>query len=389
MSNKETLLSSAYTLGILGGGQLGKMLLYQTQRFDLRTAVLDPSAVAPGRIGSHHFTQGDLQDFQAVLDFGRKADLVTIEIENVEVDALRALEKEGIAVYPQARVLEIIQNKVRQKEFYQRQQLPTAGFTPTVDREAVRHLLKSGTYRYPAVWKAARGGYDGKGVQILHEEADLAQLPEKAEGLLEEAIAFEQEIAVVVARSQKGEIKCYPPVAMEFHPTANLVEYVLSPAGLAEPLERQALQLAEAVAEAFQIVGLLAVEMFVDKQGSLWINEVAPRVHNSGHLSIEGHVTNQFEQHLRAILGWPLGDTGILRPAVMVNLTGEPGHQGPVYYEGLEEVLRWPGVFPHIYGKAETRPFRKMGHVTITAATLAEARQRAEAVKNTLKVKSL
>ena len=385
MPEKINLFSSDFTLGILGGGQLGKMLLTDTRRYDIRTKVMDPSDVAPCRFGSNVFEVGDLNDKERVLEFGKDCDVITIEIEGVNTEALHQLEDAGKKVYPKPGTLEIIKNKVRQKEFYKQHKIPTADFISfSGNAEMLRKLDNSG-FGLPLVWKAASGGYDGRGVEIVRDAKRLTELPD-AEGLLEKMIPFEKEIAVVTARSANGEIKSYPVVEMDFHPVANLVEFVFSPSVLNEDIQRKAVALAEDLVEKLDHVGLLAVEMFCLSDGSLLVNEVAPRVHNSGHLSIEGHVTSQFDQHLRAVLGLPLGSTETVRPAVMVNLTGEDGYNGPVVYDGIEEVMALPGIAVHLYGKANTRPFRKMGHITITDKDLEKAREKARKVKDTIKV---
>lgn len=387
-NHTKRYFSGDFTLGILGGGQLGKMLLQETRRYDIRTRVMDASAEAPCRIGCNEFVNKDIADYEAVMQFGASCDVLTIEIENVNVEALQALSEQGVPVFPQPGALQIIRNKVRQKEFYRKQGVPTADFKAVSGRQEVKNLLNEKDWKLPLVWKAATGGYDGRGVQMLKTPADVDSLPETAEGLVEQKIDFSTELAAVVARSSRGEVKVFPTVEMDFHPTANQVEFVFSPSTIPSQLEKEAQELAAGIAEKLNITGLLAVEMFLDKNNNLLVNEVAPRVHNSGHLTIEGNTTSQFDQHLRAILGWPLGDVAIVKPAVMVNLVGDAAHTGPVVYEGMEKILGIKGVFPHIYGKALTRPFRKMGHVTITANTLAEARETAKKVKQSVIVKS-
>lgn len=388
MASHSSYFSSSFTLGILGGGQLGKMLLRDTRRYDIRTHVLDPSATAPCRIDAHQFTRGSLTDYDTVLAFGQDCDLLTIEIENVNTEALAHLAQAGKKVFPQPEIIALIQSKISQKEFYREKKLPTAPFQSFADKESLMESYKSGGWSLPAVWKIARGGFDGRGVQILKEEAQLKDLPE-APCLLENLIPFQQELAVVVHRSERGACRAFPTVEMEFHPQANLVEYVFSPGKLSNALAQKAQELAVKVAEELGIVGTLAVELFVTADQQLLINEVAPRVHNSGHLSIEGNYSSQFDQHLRSILDLPLGATDTLQPSVMVNLTGDPDHEGPVHYQGIEPVLELPGVYVHLYGKAETRPYRKMGHVTAMAPTLEEARKKARQIKETLKVISL
>ncbi len=379
--------SSAFKLGILGGGQLGKMLLSDTRRYDITTKVMDPSGSAPCRIGSNEFVQGSLNDYQTVLDFGTDCDVLTIEIENVNTDALHELQNQGVKVFPKPETLELIKNKVLQKNFYQKKNIPTAPFFSFTKKAQMEQELAKSKLSFPFVWKAATGGYDGKGVSIVKTENDLSALPD-CEGLIEELIPFEKELAVVCARSEKGEITSYPMVEMDFHPTANLVEYVFSPSLLDQNIQTKAKKIAEDICQQLNHVGLLAVEMFYTATGDVLINEIAPRVHNSGHLSIEGNNCSQFDMHLRAILNLPLGNTDIVLPSVMINLTGEEGFEGPVRYEGVEKIMALSGVHIHLYGKAETRPFRKMGHITITAPSLEEARAKAKIVKETIKVKS-
>jgi len=382
---KTSLFSSDFTLGILGGGQLGKMLLTETRRYDIRTKVMDSSPKAPCKIGSNVFVEGDITDKQTVLDFATDCDVVTIEIENVSTEALHELQKAGKKVYPKPATLDIIRNKVNQKNFYRDNKISTALFYSFNNKSELLNLIQAGKVELPFVWKAATGGYDGRGVEIVKKEKQIENLPD-GQGLAEDLIPFEKELAVIVARSANGEIKSYPVVEMDFHPSANLVEFVFSPSLIDDVYKEKARSLAEKLVDKLNHVGLLAVEMFLTEEGNILVNEVAPRVHNSGHLSIEGNITSQFDQHLRAVLGLPLGATDVVKPAVMINLNGEEGHTGPVYYEGIEELMSQPGVYIHLYGKAETRPFRKMGHVTVTADTLEEARILAKEVKETIKV---
>ena len=377
--------STDFTLGILGGGQLGKMLLTETLKYDIRTIVLDPSAEAPARFGCHTFFQGDLMDYDTVYQFGKQADLVTFEIENVNVDALERLESEGIKVYPTPKSLRIIQDKGAQKAFYKAHGIPTAPFEPFPSPALLATAVAEGRWTYPFVWKSTRFGYDGNGVKIVRNPQDLHALPE-GPCIAELCADIDKELAVIVARSPKGEVATYPVVEMEFHPEANQVEYVLCPARIAEPISNQARKIALQVAEAFGSIGLLAVELFLTKEGEIWVNEVAPRPHNSGHYSIEASYTSQFEQHLRAILNLPLGSTESKVAGVMVNLVGAEGYAGDVIYEHIEDVLSLQGVTPHIYGKRQTRPFRKMGHITITHPNIEQARSLAQKVKETIKV---
>lgn len=377
--------STDFTLGILGGGQLGKMLLTETLKYDIRTIVLDPSAEAPARFGCHTFFQGDLMDYDTIYQFGKQADLVTFEIENVNVDALERLESEGIKVYPTPKSLRIIQDKGAQKAFYKAHGIPTAPFEPFPSPALLATAVAEGRWTYPFVWKSTRFGYDGNGVKIVRNPQDLHALPE-GPCIAELCADIDKELAVIVARSPKGEVATYPVVEMEFHPEANQVEYVLCPARIAETISDQARKIALQVAEAFGSIGLLAVELFLTKEGEIWVNEVAPRPHNSGHYSIEASYTSQFEQHLRAILNLPLGSTESKVAGVMVNLVGAEGYAGDVIYEHIENVLSLQGVTPHIYGKRQTRPFRKMGHITITHPNIEQARSLAQKVKETIKV---
>ena len=377
--------STDFTLGILGGGQLGKMLLSETLKYDIRTIVLDPSAEAPARFGCHAFFQGDLMNYDTVYQFGKQADLLTFEIENVNVDALERLEQEGVKVYPTPASLRIIQDKGAQKAFYKAHGIPTAPFETFDSPSLLAAAVAEGRWTYPFVWKSTRFGYDGNGVKIVRSSQDLHALPE-GPCIAEQCAEINKELAVIVARSPKGEVVTYPVVEMEFHPEANQVEYVLCPARIAETISSQARKIALQVAEAFGSIGLLAVELFLTKGGEIWVNEVAPRPHNSGHYSIEASYTSQFEQHLRAILDLPLGSTESKVAGVMVNLVGAEGYAGDVIYEHIEDVLSLPGVTPHIYGKRQTRPFRKMGHITITHPDIEQARSLAQTVKKTIKV---
>ncbi|MDR9457046.1 MAG: 5-(carboxyamino)imidazole ribonucleotide synthase [Salegentibacter sp.] len=377
--------SSDFKLGILGGGQLGKMMLYETRKFDIHTHVLDPSPEAPCRISCNYFEQGDLMDYDTVINFGRKVDVLTFEIEGVNTDALRQLEKEGIKTWPSADTLDKIQNKAIQKKFYKEKDIPTAEFEVFDNKEELLIAVEKGTLSLPFVWKSATGGYDGKGVAVIKTREDLDQIT-KGECIAESLVPFKNELAVIVARNPSGEIRTYPVVEMEFHPTANQVEYVICPARIEEKVAENARKLAEKVSEAFNHVGLLAVEMFQTENDEILVNEVAPRPHNSGHYSIEASFTNQFEQQVRAILDLPLGNTESKVGGIMVNLVGDKDYEGEVVYENIEKILRMDGVTPHIYGKKLTRPFRKMGHVTIVNKDLAEARRVAEEVKNSIKV---
>lgn len=377
--------SSNFKLGILGGGQLGKMLLTETRKFDIYTCVLDPSDEAPSKIACNEFTQGDLMDYETVVNFGKNVDVLTIEIENVNANALETLEKQGVKVFPSSRTLKIIQNKATQKLFYVDNNIPTANFTRFAYLSQIEDAIDNGGLHLPFVWKAAQFGYDGNGVKVVRSKADLKDLQD-GECIAETLIPFKNELAVIVSRNVEGDVKTYPVVEMEFHPEANQVEYVICPARIGTKIAHKAQDIALKVSKAFNHVGLLAVEMFQTQDDQILVNEVAPRPHNSGHHTIESSYTSQFEQHLRAILNLPLGKTDNKVAAVMVNLVGAEGHSGDVIYENIEDIMAMDGVTPHIYGKKQTRPFRKMGHVTIVNEDLNEARQIAEDVKNLIKV---
>jgi 5-(carboxyamino)imidazole ribonucleotide synthase len=372
--------SISQRIGILGGGQLGRMLIQSGIDFNINFSVLDPDATAPCNTISD-FTQGKLTDYQTVIDFGSTCDLITIEIENVNVAALKELVKQGKKVFPQPEVIELIQDKRIQKEFYKANGIPTAAFVLTSNRQEV---IDNKAF-LPAVNKLGREGYDGRGVQLLRTEADLARAFD-APGLLEKLIDFEKEIAVIVARSESGEVVSYPAVEMVFHPTANLVEYLFSPAAITPQIAAEADSIARLIIEKLGMIGLLAVEMFVTKEGKVLVNEVAPRPHNSGHQTIEANATSQYEQHLRAILNFPLGSTDAYLPSAMVNLLGEEGYSGEAKYAGLEEVLGVSGTHVHLYGKKMTKSFRKMGHITIVDGDIESLKKKANFVKQTLKV---
>ncbi len=377
--------SSDFKLGILGGGQLGKMLLTETQKYDIAAHVLDPSDEAPAKTAATHFTKGDLLDFETVYNFGKTVALLTIEIENVNLDALEKLEAEGLKVYPSSETLRKIQNKGDQKDLYVQNEIPTASYQRFSHIEALRTAIEKGDIKYPFVWKAARFGYDGQGVKVVREENDLTGLTQ-GECIAEVLIPFKNELAVIVARSESGQIRTYPVVEMEFHPEANQVEYVICPARINDEITQKAHEIAMRVSETIGHVGLLAVEMFQTKDDEILVNEVAPRPHNSGHYSIEASYTSQFENHLRAILNLPLGNTESKVAAVMVNLVGAENYTGKVHYLNIDKIMDIDGVTPHIYGKKITKPFRKMGHVTIINSDMKKAREIAQKVKETIQV---
>ena len=377
--------SSQAKLGILGGGQLGKMLLYTTRKWDITTHVLDPSEDAPSRIACDHFFQGDFKDYQTVYDFGKELDVLTIEIEHVNTDALRQLEKEGIQIYPNAATLELIQNKGVQKDFYVQHNISTSAHMRFKNLSLLQQAIDTDKLHFPFVWKAAKMGYDGNGVKIIRQSEDLDFLTDQ-ECMVEDLVPFTHELAVTVVRNPSGEVKTYPVVEMEFHPEANQVEYVLCPARIDDSIKEKATQIALQVSNALNHVGLLAVELFLTEEGDIYVNEVAPRAHNSGHHTIETSITDQFEQHIRAVLDLPLGNTDLITAGVMVNLVGAQGHTGQVHYNNIETALKLKGVTPHIYGKKQTRPFRKMGHVTIVDQDINTARETAEKVKQLITV---
>jgi len=368
-------------LGILGGGQLGRMLIQQAINYNVTVRVLDPDRGAPCCKLCDEFVVGSLSDFETVYNFGKKVDLLTIEIEKVNVDALEQLEKDGVLVYPQSRIVRLIQDKALQKQFFKENHIPTAEFQVISSPEQ----LRQSHIQFPYVQKLRRDGYDGRGVYKLIDETYLPNAFTEP-SLIERLIDFEKEIGVIVARNESGEVQTFPLVEMEFNPEANLVEFLISPSTLPFEVQQDAAQIATKIAEDLKIVGLLAVEMFLDKNGKILVNELAPRPHNSGHQTIEGNVVSQFEQHLRAIFNQPLGDTACLNNAIMVNVLGEASYEGLAVYQGIEKVLKVPGVYVHLYGKALTKPFRKMGHVTIVDADREKAIEKARFVQETLKV---
>ena len=381
----KNYFSSDFKLGVLGGGQLGRMLLAETQKFDIYTTVLDGNKNAPCAQICNKFVNGNLLDYKTIYNFGKGLDLLTIEIENVNLDALDVLEQEGLTIYPTPKTLRIIQSKARQKKFYIDHQIPTAPFSYYAYLEELKHSHENNIIDFPFVWKSARFGYDGNGVKIVRDNIDLESLP-NVECIIEKLIPFKKELAVIVAKNKDGQTKTYPVVEMEFHPEANQVEYVICPARIEINIANKAQEIALKVVNDLDFIGLLAVEMFQTEDDEILVNEVAPRPHNSGHYSIEASYTNQFEQHLRSILNLPLGNTGSKVAGIMVNLVGEEGFSGNVVYENFNDILKIDGVTPHIYGKKETRPFRKMGHVTIVNSNIDKARATAQVVKETIRV---
>jgi len=372
-----------FKLGVLGGGQLGRMMIQSAIDFNIDVHVLDPDPNAPCKNIATTFQSGALTDFDTVYEFGKSCDLITIEIENVNTDALLKLQSEGKKVYPQPEVIKLIQNKLHQKEFYRENGIPTSPFIPTANKVTV------GTHSdfLPFVNKLETEGYDGRGVQVIKSEKEL-HLAFEQRSFIEKLVDFDKEIAVIAARNESGQIETYPTVEMVFHPEKNLVEYLFSPAILSSELEEKAQSIAKSIIDKLGMVGLLAIEMFVTKDGEILVNEVAPRTHNSGHQTIEGSITSQFEQHLRAILNMPLGNTNNVIPTAMVNLLGEAEHTGLAVYNGLDEVLNTEGVHLHLYGKKITKPFRKMGHVTITSNDMSDLKEKVKFVKEHLTITS-
>ena len=371
----------SFHLGMIGGGQLGRMFIQESTNFDVQVHVLDPDDNAPCKTLASSFTKGSLTDYDAVLKFGADKDVITVEIENINIEALEVLEKQGKKVFPQPNVLRIIQDKGLQKEFYKQHKIPTADFFLIQNETEIQDYISS----FPLMQKMRKGGYDGKGVQPLREVSDLSKAF-SVPSILEKMIPFEKELSVIVARNEKGETAVYPTVECEFNPLANLVEFLFSPASVSEKIEEEARKIAIDVIEKLGMVGLLAVEFFLLKDGSLLVNEIAPRPHNSGHHTIECNVTSQFEQHMRSILNLPLGSTRILQNGVMINLLGEEGYEGSAFYQGLEEVIAIEGVKVHLYGKEFTKSFRKMGHITVGNPSLDEAKLIARKVQNMIKI---
>jgi 5-(carboxyamino)imidazole ribonucleotide synthase len=370
-------------LGILGGGQLGRMVIQSAINYNIDIHILDPDPNAPCKDICQKFIQGKLTDFDTVYDFGKNCDVITIEIENVNTEALQKLADEGKEVFPQPHIIKMIQDKRLQKEFYKNNNVPTAAFILTANKDEV----KANSGFLPAVNKLGREGYDGRGVQVLKTTEDLEKAFD-APGLLEKLIDFEQELSVIVARNKKGETVAFPAVECSFHPTANLVEFLFAPANISSEIEEKAKSLAFRVIEKLEMVGLLAVEMFVTKSGEILVNEIAPRPHNSGHHTIEANFTSQFEQHLRSVLNMPLGSTELRCPAAMVNLLGEDGFTGNAIVEGMDEAIAQKGVYVHLYGKKITKPFRKMGHVTILDEDVSVLKKRALEIKEIIKIKA-
>jgi 5-(carboxyamino)imidazole ribonucleotide synthase len=384
MSNKK-FFSSNFKLGILGGGQLGKMLLQDCIRYDIYTKVMDPNKEAPCQRICNDFTIGNLTNYEDVVSFCEDVDIVTVEIENVNVDALEFLEKNGKKVFPSSKTLRIIQDKSKQKDFYTEHDLPTSSYKNYDNLSDVITDFNQGKITLPKVWKSAKFGYDGKGVKIIHSSDELQNLPD-VPCLIEEKVNIKKEVSVIVARNQNKEEICFPAVEMEFNDHSNLVEYIICPANITKKLEEKAFDIAIKTAKSFNSIGLLAVELFITENNEILINEVAPRPHNSGHHTIECCLTSQFDQHIRAILNLPLGNSSLKSPGIMVNLIGENEFEGNVVYENIEKILKISGVSTHFYGKKKSRLNRKMGHVTIVHNDINEAKKIGKEVKKLIKV---
>jgi 5-(carboxyamino)imidazole ribonucleotide synthase len=378
-------ISSEFKVGILGGGQLGKMLCQVARNWDLKVHVLDPNPNCCALYSCTKFVEGNFKDFDTVYNFGKQVDVLTIEIEAVNTEALIKLQSEGVKVYPDPKAIQIIQDKGLQKQVFVDNDIATSNFRLFEGPQDVINAVEKGELTIPFVQKTRKDGYDGRGVKVVTSSNDLDDLL-AGKCLVEDLVSLEKELSVIASRSASGEIKCFPPVEMEFNAEANLVEFLFSPSDITAEQEAISFALAEKTIKAFDVVGVLAVELFLNKKGEISVNEIAPRPHNSGHQTIEGNLTSQYEQHLRAILDAPLGDTAIIYPSVMLNLLGEPGFEGPVNYAGLEECMQVGGFNLHVYGKDITKPFRKMGHVTVLDKELDKAKEKAKYIQETLKV---
>ena len=381
------MFSSNKIIGILGGGQLGKMTLEASNKWGLKIYILDPDENCPSKSLCSKFFQGDLMDFDTVYNFGKEVDLITIEIENINVDALEELKKENKIVYPQPEILKIIQDKSLQKEFYFKHNIPSAPFKKFISKEELKNFISNDERQYPFIWKSSKMGYDGYGVKLIKDNNSIENIPDK-HCIIEDKAEIEKELSVMVVSTPSGEVINYPVVEMQFNSESNQVEYIISPARIEKEIKEKAESLAIKVSKSFGNIGLLAVEMFLTTDGDILVNEVAPRPHNSYHFSIEGSKTSQFEQLIRSILDLPSGKTSTTNNSVMVNLVGDQNKQGPVIYKNMDQIIGIKGVNPHIYGKKETRPNRKMGHITVINPNIDEAIKIAKEIKKTVKVTS-
>ena len=379
------ILDKNFKLGILGGGQLGKMLCKESNEWSINTHILDQSTEFPAGRNATAFVEGNYKNYDDVLAFGQDKDVLTIEIEHVNVEALEALEAQGKKVHPKPAALKIIKDKGLQKNFYTEKEFPSSPYILLDSKAAILEAIEKGEISYPFVQKSRTAGYDGKGVAVI-KDASYTDRMMDCPSVIEDLVNIKKELAVIAVRNEKGEINTFPTVEMEFHPTANLVEYLLSPAELDVITDEKCQSIARALIEAFDVCGLLAVELFLTPEGEVLINEVAPRPHNSGHHTIESTSSSQYEQHLRGILNLPLGDIKTHSAAVMINLLGEDGHTGEAQYPGFEDCIAISNVYPHLYGKETTKPFRKMGHITITDDNREVAKEKAAKVKEIIKV---
>ena len=381
----KEIINSGFKVGILGGGQLGKMLALAAQNWELETWILDASEDFPAASVCSKFVKGDFNNYEDVYNFGKQVDVLTIEIEHVNTEALAQLEKVGVIVHPSSKSLNIIKDKGLQKQFYKDHNLSTAPFELYENKAGILEAIDGKSLEFPFVQKSRTAGYDGRGVAVIKDENSLSKLMDTP-SVIEPLVNIQKEIAVIVAKNENGQTKAFPPVEMEFNPVANLVEFLICPADISHEINQKALNLAEEVISAYDLCGLLAVELFLDQNNNLLVNEVAPRTHNSGHHTIDSSVTSQFQQQLRAVVNLPLGSTEELCPSVMLNLLGAEGFTGNAKYDGLEKCMAVEGAKFHIYGKTITKPFRKMGHVTVVDANLEKAKEKANFIKNTLRI---
>ena len=381
------MFSSNKIIGILGGGQLGKMTLEVSNKWGIKIYILDPDENCPSKSLCNKFFQGDLMDFNTVYNFGKEVDIITIEIENINVEALEQLKKENKIVYPQPQVLKIVQDKSLQKEFYFKNNIPSTPFRIFNSKDEIKKFLSKEGRSYPFIWKSSKMGYDGYGVKVIDNNNSIEDIPDK-HCIIEDKAEIKKELSVMVVSRPSGELINYPVVEMEFNTKSNQVEYIISPARISQEIKDKAENLALRVCKSFGNIGLLAVEMFLTIDGDLLVNEVAPRPHNSYHFSIEGSETSQFEQLIRSILDLPIGNTNMTGKSVMVNLVGEPDTKGPVVYKNMDKIIGIKGVNPHIYEKKETRPNRKMGHITVINSDIETAIKIAKEIKQTVRVTS-
>ena len=386
MNMKTTYLKKK--LGILGGGQLGKMLMNVTRKWSIETYILDPNPDCPASNCCDFFFKGDFSNYQDVYNFGKKVDIITIEIEHVNVEALYKLEKEGVDVYPSPSNIGLIQNKGVQKDFFKKNKIPTSNYKRFDNKKVLSKYISKIESGYPFIWKSETMGYDGKGVKLVQSLSDLDEINENS-CIIEDVVDIKHELSVLVARNNSGESKSFPVLEMEFNQKSNQVEYVILPSRIPEKIKLKSLKIADLVSKSLNHVGLIAVELFCTHNDDVLVNEIAPRVHNSGHLTIESCITSQFEQHIRAIYGLSLGNVDQILPSVMVNLVGENNHSGEAFYRNIDKAFDLDGVYPHLYGKKITKPYRKMGHITIMDKKLEKAISKARILKNTIKIISI